>query len=70
MVMCLLLHLLQYKVVHLVKRHIMKDLMMTNKIFCESLNCVVLVVVVLIGPEKQIHKQNSYQSQWGCITAT
>lgn len=38
MVVCPLLYLLQYKMVLLVKEHVIRDHRMTNQTFCESLN--------------------------------
>lgn len=60
MVVCPLLYLLQYKMVLLVKGHIMRAHRMTNKTFCESLNSGTGGGGSNCRQEKQTHKQNSY----------
>lgn len=41
---------------------------MRNQVFCESLDSGTGDNGVNGEQEKQIHKQNSYQSQWGDVT--
>lgn len=70
MVVCPLTHLLQCKMVLLVKIYVTKDSMMVSQVFCEPLDGGTGGGGVNSGQEEQVHKQNLCQSQWGDITAS